>query len=176
VHALGSRTSISILPTDEESVPHIFSPRAFALVAIMAFACQPMPPRSEQTGTPAAPESGVTIVLDRSSYTAGSRVEMRITNHTGGTLGFNACTRSIERRQGDTWVTVPEPGRVCTMQISLLSPHSSRTDTTELPASLTRGTYRLALMLVRENTAQGGEAPRTPAATVRAVSEPFQVG
>jgi hypothetical protein len=156
-------------------MPRMFSLRAVMLLSTMAFACQPMPPRSDETGPPAAPESGVTIALDRTSYAAGSRVEMRVTNHTNATLGFNPCSRSVERRQGDAWITVPEPGRVCTMELWLLSPHGSRTGTTEIPPSLARGSYRLALTLTRENTAEGGGAPRTPSATVRAVSEPFQV-
>jgi Big-like domain-containing protein len=117
-----------------------------------------------------AGESGVTIDLDRNSYPASSRVEMRVTNHTSVPLGFNPCTRSIERREGDVWVIVPEPGRVCTMQISLLRPHESRTGTTELPASLARGMYRLALTLTRED---GGAPPaRSP---IRAVTAPFRV-
>ncbi|MDQ3949904.1 MAG: hypothetical protein M3282_06135 [Gemmatimonadota bacterium] len=143
-----------------------FSPRAFALVAMVAIACQPMPPRSEEPGAP--PASGVMITLDRTRYAPGSRVEMRVTNHTSETRGFNPCTRSVERRQGDSWVMVPEPGRVCTMEIWLVNPHGSRAGTTELPAWLPRGTYRLALILTRE-----GGGP--PAPTVRALSEPFQV-
>ena len=140
-----------------------------AFASMMAIACQPLPARSD-TGAPAPGESDVTISLDRTRYSAGGRVEMRLTNHTNATLGFNACTRSVERREGNAWVSVPEPGRVCTMQIWLLRPHESRAATTELPASLTRGTYRLALMLTREDAAQPTTSP-----AIRAVSGPFQV-
>lgn len=141
----------------------------FAFASIAAIGCQTMLPGSDIGGSPT---SGVTIDLDRSSYSAGNRVQLRVTNHTNETVGFNPCTRIIERRQADSWVTVPEPGRVCTMQIYLVSPHGSRTDNTELPAWLPRGTYRLALTLTRETT--GGAQP-TPPAMIRAVSGQFQV-
>jgi hypothetical protein len=142
---------------------------AFAFASMMAIACHPLPVPSD-TGAPAPGESDVTISLDRTSYSAGSRVEMRLTNHTNAALGFNPCSRSIERREGNAWVTVPEPGRVCTMELWLLRPHESRAGTTELRASLTRGTYRLALMLTREDA-----APPTTSPAIRAVSAPFQV-
>jgi hypothetical protein len=142
---------------------------AFAFPSMMAIACQPLPPPLD-TGAAARSESDVTISLDRASYSAGSRVEMRLTNHTNATLGFNPCSRSIERREGNAWVMVPEPGRVCTMELWLLRPHESRAGATELPVSLTRGTYRLGLMLTREDAA----APTTSPA-IRAVSAPFEV-
>ena len=150
-------------------MPSLRRLHTIAFASMVTIACRPMPPRSD-TGAPVPGESSVTIDLDRNSYLAGSRVEMRITNHTSATLGFNACFRSIERREGDVWVTVPEPGRVCTMQISLLRPHESRTATTDLPASLARGTYRLALRLTRED---GGAPAQSPA--IRAVTAPFHV-
>jgi hypothetical protein len=140
---------------------------ALALASAAAIACQTVPPGSD-TGGGSPPQTGVTIDLDRTSYRAGSRVTMRVTNHTNETLGFNPCTRIVERRQGDSWVMVPEPGRVCTMQIYLLNPHATRTETTELPSWIPRGTYRLALVLTRENAG-------VPAPTVRAVSGAFQV-
>jgi hypothetical protein len=150
----------------------MLNPRAFALASMLAVACQPMPPMSEHPSTSTAPHSGVTITLDRTRYAPGSQVELRVTNHTNDTVGFNPCTRIIERRQGDAWVTVPEPDRVCTMEIWLLDPHASRTGRTDLPASLTPGTYRLALVLTRESS---GAPPATPAPSIRAASEPFQL-
>jgi hypothetical protein len=156
-------------------MPRTLNRRQLILVSLLTLACRPVPPRSDETTAPITPESGVTITLDRARYSQGSRVEMRVTNHTSDTVGFNPCTRSVERRQGDGWVTVPEPDRVCTMQIWLLSPHDSRAGTTELPGSLARGTYRLSLILTREKTAQSGGAPPTPAPTIQAVSTLFEV-
>ena len=142
----------------------------FAFASLVAIACQSLPPTSDTGGStpPASPAPGVTIDLDRTTYSPGSRVELRVTNHTNETLGFNPCTRSVERLLRNAWVTVSEPARVCTMQLYILNPHASRTEATELPASLQRGTYRLALTFTRENA---GAAP----ATIRGVSRAFQV-
>jgi hypothetical protein len=145
--------------------------RTFALASAAAIACQTVPPGSD-TGGGSAPQAGVTIDLDRTSYRAGGQVTMRVTNHTNETLGFNPCTRSIERRQDDAWALILESGRVCTMQLYLLSPNATRTEATELPPTLERGTYRLALAFSRESS---GVTPQTPASTIRAVSAPFEV-
>jgi len=139
----------------------------FAFASIVAIACRSVPPASEPGGVE-PPAASVTIDLDRTTYTTGSRVELRITNHTSDTLGFNPCTRSIERLLRNAWVTFPEPARVCTMQLYLLSPHATRTEATELPASLERGTYRVVLTFTRESA-------RPNPGTVRGVSRAFQV-
>jgi hypothetical protein len=144
------------------------------LLVALAIGCQPMPPGSD-TGTPSpqqSPASSVTIGLDRTSYAAGAQVQLRLTNHTAETLGFNPCTRSIERRQDDAWSLIVETGRVCTMQLYLLNPHATRTEATELPAGLERGTYRVVLAFTREGP---NVTPQTPASTIRAVSAPFEV-
>lgn len=147
----------------------------FALAsAIASLACQPMPPQSD-TGTPSpqqTPSTDVVITLDRTTYSPGSQVQLRITNHTNETLGFNPCTRSVERLQGETWSLIVESGRVCTMQLYLLSPHATRTEMTDLPSTLERGTYRLALSFTREGP---NVTPQTPASRIRAVSSTFEV-
>ena len=147
----------------------------FALaLAITSLACQPMPQQSD-TGTPSpqqTPASDVTIALDRTTYSPGGQVELRVTNHTNETLGFNPCTRSIEQRQGESWSLIVEPGRVCTMQLYIIQPHATRNEITDLPTSLERGTYRIALGFTREGPSV---TPPTPAPAIRAVSAPFQV-
>ncbi len=140
----------------------------FALASTFALACRPTPQPGEGTATAA---SGVTIDVDRTSYSAGGRVELRITNHTDGTLGFNPCTRSIERRQGDAWSLIVEADRVCTMQLYLVNAHATRMEATELPATLERGTYRLVLTFTRESA---GVTPDTPASTIRATTPAFE--
>jgi hypothetical protein len=150
-------------------MPRTTSVLTFALASAVALACQPAPQPGAST---TAPGSGVTIDVDRPSYRPGDRVELRITNHTNETLGFNPCTRSIERRQGDAWSLIVEADRVCTMQLYLLDAHATRTEATELPARLERGTYRLVLTFTRESA---GVTPGTPASTIRATTPTFQV-
>ncbi len=150
-------------------MPRTASVLTFALASTFALACRPTPQPGASTATPA---TGVTIDVDRTSYSAGGRVELRITNHTDRTLGYNPCTRSIERRQGNAWSLIVEADRVCTMQLYLLNAHATRTEATELPATLARGTYRLVLTFTRESA---GVTPDTPASTIRATTPTFQV-
>lgn len=117
--------------------------------------------------------SGAELKVDKSSYRAGDRVGMGITSRTSDTLGFNPCTRSIERMSGSTWVVQPEPNRMCTMELWLLEPRASRQANTELPTSIGVGTYRLVLLLSRQRTAPAGSPANW--GTVRAVSSAFEV-
>ena len=144
-----------------------YTTNLLTLTSTFALACQPTPQPGASTAA-----TGVTIDVDRVSYAAGDRVELRITNHANETLGFNPCTRSIERRQGDAWSLIVEADRVCTMQLYLLDAHATRTEATELPARLERGTYRLVLTFTRESA---GVTPGTPASTIRATTPTFQV-
>ena len=141
-----------------------------ALAGAIAAGCTPAVPQPD-TGTGAgerASVSGVTIGLDRASYSPGSRVELRLTNHTGDQLGFNPCFRSIERQAASGWTLIVERDRVCTMQLYLLEPRATRVESTDLPTSLERGTYRLVVSFTRENAG-------TPAPSFRAVSAAFRV-
>jgi hypothetical protein len=145
---------------------------AFAgLAGVVLAACSQAAP-STDTGSPSpqqSPTSGVVIALDRATYSPGSQVQLRITNHTTDQLGFNPCTRSIEHRVATGWALIVERDRVCTMQLYLLEPHATRVESTDLPPSLERGTYRLVLSFTRETAG----AERAPA--IRAVSPEFQV-
>lgn len=147
--------------------------QSLVLASAMAIACQRTPPGADAGAPPtqASQPSGVTIALDRTSYSRGDRVQLSVTNHTTDQLGYNPCTRSIERQQGTGWSLIVEPGRVCTMQLYLLNAHTTRTDPTELPPNLNPGTYRIALAFTRESP---GANPQT-ATPIRVVSAPFQV-
>jgi hypothetical protein len=119
-----------------------------------------------------SPPTGVVIDLDRTTYRAGDQVWLRVTNHTTNQLGYNPCARSIERRSNDSWALIVEPTRVCTMQLFVLNASATRTDATDLPKSLERGTYRIALGFTRE---EPGATPQAANSVIRAVSAPFQV-
>lgn len=111
---------------------------------------------------------GATVTLDRAAYSPGATATMRITSQTSDTLGYNQCSsRIIERQDGTNWVTHPEPGRMCTMELRLLMPSETQTATTDLPADLRPGTYRIVLSLSRQSASNPG--------TVRAVSPTFRV-
>jgi hypothetical protein len=118
--------------------------------------------------------TGVTIELDRASYEAGATVSLRITNGSGASLGYNACTREVERRDGAQWAVVPEPERVCTRELRLLGAGETVTERTDLPRPLPAGEYRLAIAFSREE--QPAPRPDTSAdGPIRATSTPFTV-
>lgn len=113
-------------------------------------------------------QGGATLTLDRTAYSAGATVTMRITSQTSDTLGYNPCAnRVVERQEGSNWVAHPEPGRMCTMELRLLMPNQTVTNTTDLPGDLRGGTYRMVLSLSRQSATNPG--------TVRAVSPTFRV-
>jgi hypothetical protein len=115
----------------------------------------------------------VELTLDRSSYAAAAQVRMTIRSRTGDRLGFNPCNRLIERQDGSNWSTYIEPNRLCTMELWLLEPQATRTATTEVPAAIPNGTYRVVLLLSRQKPRPAGASANW--GTVRAVSAPFAV-
>ncbi len=134
--------------------------------------------RSETTrarGDSADPQeaNGAELSVDKSSYRAGDQVGMRITSTTNDQLGFNPCTRTMERMQGSIWVVQAEPNRMCTMELWLLEPRATRSANTNLPSTLGVGTYRLVLLLSRQRPTPAGSPANW--GTVRAVSSAFEV-
>jgi len=110
----------------------------------------------------------VTLATDQSRYRPGARVSLTLVIRTDATYAFNPCGRLVEREVDGAWRPVEEPGRICTMAAWLLEPRATRTATTELPAALDAGRYRLLVALTRE-----GSTP--PAERLQAVSAPFAV-
>ena len=129
-------------------------------------------PAGATTPTPGARDSA-TLALDHDRYRPGATVNLRITNHTRDTLGYNACTRGLERQTNGNWAAVAEPGRMCTMELRLLMPNETQTAVTELPDNASSGTYRIVVGLSRQKNPPPGAAPDWGA--VRALSPSFRV-
>lgn len=163
-----------------------------ALATVLLTACTPAPQQADTTPSdsppPASPQappsssrqdtalpasSDVELILDKSVYAAAAQVRMSIRSRATDTLGFNPCSRLIEREEGGRWMTYNEPTRMCTMELWLLQPQASRSATTELPAAIPRGTYRVVLLLSRQRTPPANAPPSW--GTVRAVSAPFTI-
>lgn len=104
---------------------------------------------------PPANSTGAQVHIETSaqSYAAGGNVAMTIHNGATSQVAFNPCTRAVERESSGVWTPVPEPSRVCTMEAWILEPDSSRGATTQLPADLTAGQYRLAIDFATQNQA-----------------------
>lgn len=149
-------------------------PLIFAAAGLSA--CTTLPPAGEPSTSSTPPatvtQGDVSLALDRDRYAPGAQLRMTIRNHGARTFGFNPCPRIVERYDGSAWVAHPEPDRVCTLELWLLEPQSTRQATTDLPSTLAAGTYRIALIFSREDSAPANPAERQ---TVRAESAPFRV-
>ena len=109
----------------------------------------------------------VLLKTDRTEYKAGAQVTLTLENRSGATYAFNPCTRSIEHEDGNVWTAIAEPDRMCTMQAYMLDPRATRTEATDLPASLTPGRYRVVVRLTAESPGAGS--------AITAVSDPITV-
>jgi hypothetical protein len=114
---------------------------------------------------PSMSSATIRLILDKAAYRPRDVVKLTITNDGQRNLGYNACTRVIEREAAE-WTAVPEPDRVCTMELRLLARGETVTEQTDLPA-LAAGRYRIVLSFSDESATAG--------APVRGVSEPFTV-
>ena len=116
--------------------------------------------------TPAA-SPDIELRLERTHYRRDEHVKGTLVNHTGETYSFNPCTRTIERKSGDSWVAVPEGQRMCTMIARLLMPNASDPVEFTLSDSLS-GTVRAVITFGRERAPMGSPA-------VKAESQPFTI-
>jgi Big-like domain-containing protein len=112
--------------------------------------------------------NGLDIAADRVRYRAGQPLTLTIRNGREDTVSFNPCTRTLETQRDGKWVAVPEPARICTMEAWMLSPGSTRTGPTELPADLRAGRYRVVLGF-------GAGSGEPPAERLEARTPPFSV-
>ena len=113
-------------------------------------------------------ETGIELALDKTSFAQGELVRVTMTNRTERNYGFNLCTRTFERREGDRWVAMPPELRLCTMQLDGLPAGAVRTGTTDLHGDAGPGVYRLLLGFSLLSAAG-------PDAHVVATSAPFTI-
>lgn len=138
-----------------------------AVAALAAVGCQRSVEVTSAPSSPPASVSGsVTVSADANSYTPGATVRLRIANNTQHQVGYNACTRTVERNTGgSSWSQVNEGSRMCTMQLALIEPRSERTDNTDLPTQIAAGTYRMTLRFSPQTPTPSGQTPGIVAST-----------
>lgn len=133
-------------------------------------ASEPAPPAqappAATTPAPTMSDTTVQVTLDRATYAPGDNVTLTLTNRGQRELGYNACTRIVERESNGAWTAVPEPDRVCTMELRLLDKGQTVKEQTDLPRT-TPGRYRLALNFSHESSSAGGP--------LRVFSAPFTI-
>ena len=125
-------------------------------MAAAMLGCSPGPERPAQAPSAGSAGEPIEIRTDRSAYRAGDPVELTVLNRGRDTLGFNPCTRTMEREKNGGWETLEEPDRICTMEAWILGPGETRTSRTELPPDMPSGRYRVALAFTVEGDAGGG--------------------
>ena len=113
-------------------------------------------------------ETGIELALDKISYAQGELVRVTMTNRTERNYGFNLCTRTFERREGDRWVAMPPELRLCTMQIDGLTAGASRSQSTDLHGDAGPGVYRMLVSFTHM-------MPGRPQSHVLAASAPFTI-
>jgi hypothetical protein len=113
--------------------------------------------------------SGTEILLstEKSSYQGGDPVELTIQNQEPEPLGYNACTRELEVREGATWVPGPASLRLCSREVWYVDAGATRRDTADLDIGLTPGEYRIVLSFTRDSAPAGQQ--------VRAVTNAFTI-
>lgn len=96
----------------------------------------------------AAAESDVVLDVEPSAVTPGDSIRLLLRNETAGPIGYNLCTSSLQRRDGDAWRPVPSD-RVCTMELRTLAPAEQTGYSLELPGELLPGEYRYTTTVER---------------------------
>lgn len=112
-------------------VPTIF--RLLGLVLILA-SC-------ETNGT--SPRTGITAVIDQTTYTVGSQVSITITNNEDSTVVLGWCNLRLEGLTADnTWKTKTDTTEFCRTLGYVVDPGKQITLPYLLPVDLPEGTYR----------------------------------
>ena len=134
------------------------------------------PARTDTTPATPAPTASATVRsdsvmlrTDKTQYKAGEKLTLTFENRSAASYAFNPCTRSLEREESGAWKPLPDEGRMCTMEAWILDPRGTRTGTTELPATIAAGRYRVVVRMTVEGTGS------TPASAITAVSDPIAV-
>src|SRR5689334_18413071 len=118
----------------------------------------------------------IDLEVDRTQYAAGDTVRMRIISREDAGYGYNACMRTVEWRRSGEWFSVPEEGRMCTMNLAILAPGQTAEATTTLPETMRPGDYRVVITFSREESPMpGGRMASGAPAPARVASAPFRV-
>jgi len=89
--------------------------------------------------------ASVRITVAPGAYAPGAMVPFTVSGEGDEEYVWNPCLRTVERPPDPQWVTVDEPGRVCTLEGWILRPGGRTEATTGLPPSLPAGEYRIRL-------------------------------
>ena len=73
---------------------------------------------------------------------SGSEVSVRFLNAAPHLFSVNTCLRRVERRDGASWVLLPEELRLCMARLDVVPALSEITASADVPVDATPGDYR----------------------------------
>lgn len=91
-------------------------------------------------------EADVRLRIEADAFEAGAPVTLILEHHGGQRVGYNLCTRRLERRTDEGWASV-DVLRLCTAHLDLLEAGGTVVRERELSEGLVGGTYRMRLPL-----------------------------
>lgn len=112
-----------------------------AAVILIASGCASLRPYDP------GPGKRVAAVVAQSAFLPGESVNVTIANLSEVPLFYpdGFCKTELQRRDGNTWVTVSDPSAGCPDANDFLDPGQTVVHEYRLPRSIAEGTYRLAI-------------------------------
>jgi hypothetical protein len=130
----------------KRDISHVF---AFIVVAVASCGGNGSPDEQSLTGG-SLTGAGVLLATEKSSYHEGDLIELTIHNQEPVRLAYNACTRTLEVKEGGVWVAGPESLRLCTKDVSFLAAGAIQQDSADLDIGLRPGEYRMVLSFAED--------------------------
>ncbi len=92
---------------------------------------------------PAADTDTLMLHTDRRIYSAGQEVRLTLNNQLQQPVGVNLCASTLERREKNRWIVVPQPpGEACPMLLRILGPGETDEHGFRFDRALPAGEYR----------------------------------
>lgn len=91
-------------------------------------------------------EADVRLRLEPEAFAAGAPVTLILKHRGGEPVGYNLCTRRLERRTAEEWVSI-DVLRLCTAHLDRLEAGGTVARERTLPEGLAGGVYRMRLPL-----------------------------
>lgn len=126
-----------------------------AILRVLAIAAVAAGCRTNDLTAPRAADVSV-LVKSVSGPTSGATLQLELINASEATLGYNLCaTGRLEQLRAGQWKAFDTSGRVCTMELRLLSANARQDAGYRLPSTIDAGTYRLVVGFSVESSGGG---------------------
>lgn len=130
----------------------------FAAAALTAAAC---------VSSTEAEIDDVLLLPDRSVYVHGDTMEVQLINNSDESVGYGACSQSLQRRERGEWRSVSPDIGICIAILYVLQPGGRRASRQPIDSALPVGVYRLR-QVIMPGTTLPEHAIFSPPVTIRA--------